>query len=57
MDFLSVSMTPWTTVISVSQCAFLQDLFHFLCHFTFFSHFPELFKNVSAGVDLQIRKI
>ena len=42
---------------SRAQCAFLQDLFHFLRFFKFVSRFPELFKNISASVDLEIRKL
>ena len=40
---------------TISQCAFLQDLFDFLRFPMFFSQFPELFKNMC--VDLQIMKI
>ena len=39
-----------------TQCAFLQDLFHFLRFSTVFSHFTELLKNILASVDLQLCK-
>ena len=42
---------------TVTQCAFLQDLFHFLRFSMFFLRFPELFKDISASVDQQIMKI
>ena len=42
---------------SYSQCAFLQDFFHFLHFSTSFLRFPELFKKILASVDLQIMNI